>query len=141
MIKRSLCCNYKSSFCPNIKSIFIGIFLPKSKFILVDVLYRTLDKPRFIQHLDKSFKESNVSNIQECCLMGDLSVNLSTWNKILLEKKYDDSHSQAPVLVKEHMDLCFSHFLYQLIAEPRRTTEHTERLIDHILTYCAGKVI
>ena len=39
------------------------------------------------------------------------------------------------------MDLCFSHSLHQLIAEPARTTERTKTLIDHILTNSAEKVI
>ena len=39
------------------------------------------------------------------------------------------------------MDLYFSHFLYQLIAEPTRTTERTKTLIDHILSNSPEKVI
>ena len=55
-IKKSLSYNYKSSFFPNIKSIFIDIFFPKSKPISVDVLYRPPDKPRFTEYLDNSLK-------------------------------------------------------------------------------------
>ena len=50
-IRRSLSYNYKSSFCCNIESIFTDIFLPKSKPILVGVLYWPPDKPGFIKHL------------------------------------------------------------------------------------------
>ena len=52
--------------------------------------------------------------------MGDFNVNLLSGNKMLLVKQYYDSYSQAPSLVKKYMDLCFSHSLHQLIAEPAR---------------------
>ena len=39
------------------------------------------------------------------------------------------------------MDLCSSHSLHQLIAEPKRTTECTKTLIEHILTNSPEKVI
>ena len=73
--------------------------------------------------------------------MGDFNVNLLSGNKMLLDKQYYDFYSQAPPLVKEYMDLCFSHFLHQLIVEQARTTERTKTLIDYILTNSAIKVI
>ena len=60
---------------------------------------------------------------------------------MLLDKQYCDSYPQAPPLVKKYMDLCFSHSLHQLIAEPKRTTEHTKTLIDHIFTNLVEKII
>ena len=47
-IRKSLSYNYKSNFCPNTESIFTDIFLAKSKPVLVGMLYRPPDKPRFI---------------------------------------------------------------------------------------------
>ena len=99
--------NYKSSLCPNIESIFIDIFLPKSKPISVGVLHRLSDKPRLTEYLDYSLKESNISNIQECYLIGDFNINLLSGNKMLLDKQYNNSYSQAPPLIKKYMDLSF----------------------------------
>ena len=138
-IKISLSYNRKSRFCPHIESIFKDIFLPKSRPILVGVLNRLLGNLRFIESLDNSLKWSAISNIQECYLMDDF--NLLSLNKMLLDKQYYDSYSQAPPLVEKYMDLCFSHFLHQLIAEPTRTTKRTKTLIDHILTNSAEKAI
>ena len=39
------------------------------------------------------------------------------------------------------MDLCFSHSLHQLIAEPTKNTERTKTLKDHISTDSAEKMI
>ena len=82
-IRKSLSYNHKTSFCRNIESIFIDIFLPKSKPILVGVLYRPPDKPDFIEHLNNSLKESNMSNTQVCYLIGGFNVNLLSGNKML----------------------------------------------------------
>ena len=41
-IRKCLSYNHKTSFCRNIESIFIDIFLPKSKPILVGVLFNLL---------------------------------------------------------------------------------------------------
>ena len=79
-IRKSLSYNHQTSFCRNIESIFIDIFLPKSKTIFVGVLYRPPNKPDFIEHLNNSLKESNISNIPECYLISDFNVNLSSGN-------------------------------------------------------------
>ena len=60
---------------------------------------------------------------------------------MLLKKQYSDTYSQAPPIVKNYIDLCFSHSLHQLIVEPTRTTEHIKTFIDHILTNSPEKVI
>ena len=92
------------------------------------MLYRPPDKPRILEYSDNSLKESNVSNTQEYYLMGDFNVNLLSENKMLLDKQYYDFYSQIQPLVKNYMDLCFSHSLLQLIAERARTTERTKTL-------------
>ena len=52
---------------------------------------------------------------------------------MLLDKQFYYFYSQASPLIERYMDLCFSHSLHQLIAEPTRTNEHTRTLIDYIL--------
>ena len=126
----------------NIESIFVEVFFPKSKPILVGLLYWSPNKHRFIKYLQNPLKENNISNIQECYLIGDFNVNLLSGNKMLLHKQYHDSYSQAPPLVKKiYMKLCFPRSLHQLIAELTKTTERTKTLTNHILTNSAEKVI
>ena len=76
----------KRSYCHNIESIFIDIFFPKAKPILVEVLYRPPDKPDLIEHLNHFLKESNASDIQYCYLIGDFNVDLLSRNKMLFKK-------------------------------------------------------
>ena len=54
-IKKSLAYNYKHNFCKNTESIFIDIFLPKTKPILVAILYRPPGKNDFVKNLKKTF--------------------------------------------------------------------------------------
>ena len=61
-IRKSLSYNHKTNFCRNIESIFIGIFMQKSKPILEGVLYQSPDKPDFKEHFNNSLKESNIFN-------------------------------------------------------------------------------
>ena len=89
-IRKSLSYDHKTSFCRNIESIFMDVFLPKSHPILVGVLYRPLDKLDFIENFNNNLKESNISDTQECYLVGDFNVNLLSVNKMLLEKQHFD---------------------------------------------------
>ena len=46
---------YKDKFCKSTESIFIDIFLPKTKPILVGILYRPPDKNDFVKNLEETF--------------------------------------------------------------------------------------
>ena len=64
-IKKFLSYSNEPNFCGDIERVFIDIFLPKSKPILVEVLCQPPNKPEFIEHLDKSLKENSIGNIQD----------------------------------------------------------------------------
>ena len=70
-----------------------------------------------------------------------ININLLSGNKMILEKQYSDSYSRAPPIVKNYIDLCFSHSLHQLIREATRTTEHIKTLTAHIITNSPEKII
>ena len=126
-IKNHYLNNHKLSFSPNIDSIFIDIFLSKSKTTLVGMLCQPLDKSRFIEYLDNSLlKEGNISNIQQCYLMDDFNVNLLSRIKMLLDKYCYDSYSQALSLVKNQWSSGYFPSIHQLIAEPTWTTKHSK---------------
>ena len=85
-IRKFLSYNHKSTFCGHTKSIFIDIFLSKSKSILVALLYWPPNKLEFIEHLDNSLKENNICEFQECYLPVGFIVNFLSRNKMLLKK-------------------------------------------------------
>ena len=51
-IRKSWPCSQKPNFCGDTNSRFIDIFLLKSKPILVALLHRPSNKPKFTEHLD-----------------------------------------------------------------------------------------
>ena len=70
-IKSWIAYSYEDSFCSNTESIFLDIFfLPKSKPILLGILYRPPDKSDFVKHIHV-FIEIGVLDKQECYLLAD----------------------------------------------------------------------
>ena len=59
-IKSLIAYSYKYSFFSNSGSIFVDIYLPKSKTILLDVLYRPLDTSDCVKHINTVFTETGV---------------------------------------------------------------------------------
>ena len=132
-IKISIAYSYKDSFCSNTKSIFVDIFLPKSKPILLDILYRPPNKSDFVNH-NNVFTETGLLDKQEFYLLGDLNINLILEEKeIFSNKSYRSNSQNLPPLTKSYLDFCFS-FSLELISRPTRVTGKTATVIDHVLT-------
>ena len=79
-VKNSVSYNRKPNFCINTESIFIEIFLPKSKPVLMGISYRP-DKYNFVNCLERTFSDTNVFEFQECYLLGDININLQPKDK------------------------------------------------------------
>ena len=74
-VKNSISYNRKPNFCINKESLFIEIFLPKSKLVLIGVLYRPPDKYHFVNCLERTFNGTHVFESQECYVLGDININ------------------------------------------------------------------
>ena len=86
-VKKSLAYNYRDNFCKNTESIFIDIFLPKTKPILIGILYRPPDKNDFVKNLEETFTNCNILDKQECYLLGDFNINILQNGENVFEKK------------------------------------------------------
>ena len=140
--KRSLAYNYKDNFCKSTESIFVDIFLPKTKPILVDILYRPPDKNNFVKNLEETFTGFDILENQKCYLLGDFNINLFHNGKNIFGKKgYTSKLKSLPSLTKEYLDFGYSYSLEQLISVPTRITKITTTLIDHVLTNSPHKII
>ena len=100
-IKSWIAYSYEDSFCSNTESIFLDIFfLPKSKPILLGILYRPPDKSDFVKH-NNVFTEAGVLDKQECYLLGDLNINLILDEKeIFSNKSFRTNGQNLPYLTK-----------------------------------------
>ena len=65
-IKKSILYNRKPNFYINTESIFIEVFIPKSKPVLTGILYRPPDKCDLVNCLERTFSNTNVFESQEC---------------------------------------------------------------------------
>ena len=141
-VKKSLAYNYRDNFCKNTESIFSDNFLPKTKPILIGILYRPPDKNDFFKNLEETFTNCNILDKQECCLLGDFNINIFQNGENVFEKKLSNSKlNSIPFIVAEYLDFAFSYSLKQLISTPTRTTENTATLIDHALTNSPHQII
>ena len=102
------------------------------------MLYQPPDKPDFIGHLYNSLKEVTFLILG---MLPNRGFYLMSGNKMLFKKHHSDPFSHASPIVKNYINLCFSHSFHQLIMEPKRITEHAKTLIDHILANFPETVI
>ena len=71
-VKNSISYNQKPNFCINTESILIEIFLPRTKPVLIGILYRPTDKYDFVNCQERTFSDTNVFESQECYLLGEI---------------------------------------------------------------------
>ena len=118
------------------------IFLPKSKPVFIGILYRSPDEYNFLNCLDDTFKDTNVFELQEYYLLGDIHINLQHKDKeIFKHKSANNINKEIRHLTRSYLEFCFTHSLEQIITRPTRVTDQSAAtLIDHILTNSPNKV-
>ena len=122
--------NYKNSFCINPQSIFVHIYLLKSKPILLAISYRPPNKSDFVKHIDDVFTETGVLDKEECYLLGESNTNPHYGKEIFGNKIYRNGLNLTP-LTKDFLEVCFSFSLKSLILQPTRVTSKTCTIINH----------
>ena len=140
-VKNSISCNRKPNFCINTESIFIEIFLAKSKPVLIGILYRPPDKYDFVNCLERTFSDTNVFESQECYLLSEIVINLQSKDKeIFRHKPANTINKEILNLTRSYLEFCFTHSLEQIMTRPTRIFDQTATLIDDILTNSPDKV-
>ena len=110
--KNSITHNRKSNFCINAESIFIEVFLPKSKPVLIGIIYRRPDKYDFVNYLERTFSDTNPIESQECYFLGDISTILQPKDKeIFRNKSTNTTNKEIPLLTRTYLEFCFTHSL------------------------------
>ena len=80
-IKNDLSCNMKSFLPSEIENIFLEIFLPHSKPLLVGTIYRPPSQGSFTETITEHFSKIK-TNDTEIYVLGDFNINL------FLKQKY-----------------------------------------------------
>ena len=114
--------------------------MPKSKPILLGILYSPPNKSNFFKHINNVFTETGILDKQESYLLGDLNINLLLDEReILINKSYRTNGQKLPP-TNGYLGFCFSFSLKQLISTSTRVTSKTVTLIDHALANSSHKV-
>ena len=102
--------------------------LPKTKPILIGILYRPPDQSKFLDNLSTSISQTCSFNEQEVYILGDLNINLI------------NSQKHTPNGIKRYKEFCSLHGIEQLLTLPTRITKNSSSLLDHVLTNSADRI-
>ena len=127
-IRQDISFNKIESLSENIEHIFLDLFLPKTKPILIGVLYRPPKQRSFLNNLSIALENIPNVNSRELYILGDININL-----IYLGQ-------QMPMGIKRYYQMCALLGLSQIINNATRITEKTSSLLDHILTNSKEKI-
>ena len=102
--------------------------LPKTKPILIGILYQPPDQSKFLDNLSTSISQTCSFNEQEVYILGDLNINLI------------NSQKHTPNGIKRYKEFCSLHGIEQLLTLPTRITKNSSSLLDHVLTNSADRI-
>ena len=127
-IRKDLSFNVRENFSIDLENIFFDLLLPKSKPILIGIIYRPPDSSGFLEKLNAAISKTENFDSQEVFILGDLNIDLTN-------SKQSNSNG-----IKCYKEFCSLHGLVQLIQEPTRITEKSQTLLDHIISNSGKKV-
>ena len=125
-IKAEIAYDRKSDFSDEIENVFLNILLPKSKPILVGIIYKPPDQTDFINKFSIAIDNTKNFNSNETYILGDLNFDL-----LKIEETF---------YIRKYKEFCQMYGLKQLINQPTRITENTATLLDHILTNSKDRI-
>ena len=128
-IRNDISFSVRGDFSSEIENIFLDILLPKTKPILIGILYRPPDQSKFLDNLSTSISQTCSFNEQEVYILGDLNINLI------------NSQKHTPNGIKRYKEFCSLHGIEQLLTLPTRITNNSSSLLDHILTNSADRIL
>ena len=127
-IRSDISFNVRGDFSSEIENIFFDILLPKTKPILIGILYRPPEQSKFLDNLSTSISQTCSFNEQEVYILGDLNINLI------------NSQKHTPNGIKRYKEFCSLHGIEQLLTLPTRITKNSSSLLDHVLTNSADRI-
>ena len=75
-IRNDISFSVRGDVSSEVENIFLDILLPKTKPILIGILYRPPDQSKFLDNLSTSISQTCSFNEQEVYILGDLNINL-----------------------------------------------------------------
>ena len=80
-----MCFNRESKFSQGIEHVYINLFIPKMKPILIGIFYRPPGQDNFLEILTNDLNLLDIGR-NEIYLLGDFNINLLQDNKYILKE-------------------------------------------------------
>ena len=129
----------KHFFPKEIESTFVESLLPKTKPLIVGIIYRPPNQSNFLEIINANFGKLD-TNTKESHVAGDFNINMYQNNKYIVR---DDNTISSKFLssdIKNYHQFCTMHGLKQLRKSLTRVTCSTSTLIDHTLASFPSRV-
>ena len=136
-VRNDLSFTKRNYFPHNIETIFIEIFLPKTKPMTVGIVYRPASQTNFLETTNEHFYKLDTIN-KETYILGDFKINLYLNN--VFEKCSTIVLNTTPYDVRKYQEPYNVFNLKQLISCPTRTTCSSSTITDHILASYPDRV-
>ena len=129
----------RNYFPHDIETIFIEIFLPKTKPMTVGIVYRPPSQASFLETMNEHFYKLDTIN-KETYILGDFNINLYLNNKCVFEKCPTTVSNTLPYYVRKYQEFCNFFSLKQLFSCPTHISSCSSTIIDHILASYPDRV-
>ena len=120
-IRNNVSFNVRGNFSSEVENIFFDMLLPKSKPILIGILYRPSYQSKFLDKLSMAISETDNFDDQ-VYILGDLNVNLN------------NNQKHTPNGIKRYKQFCSLNGDEQLLTLPTRIIENSTFLLGRALT-------
>ena len=104
----------KQYFPEEIENVFFEILLPKTKPIVVGIIYRSSSQKNFLEILHKNFLSTN-TDAKETYSLGDFNINVHENNKYIVHENNTVCTKHESAEAKTYHQFCTMHGLTQLI--------------------------
>ena len=138
-VRNDLSFTKRNYFPHDIATIFIEIFLSKTKPMTVGIVYLPLSQTSFLETMNEHFYKLDTFN-KETYILGDVNINLYLNNSYVFEKCSTIVSNTIPYDVRKYQELCNVFNLKQLISCPTRITCSSSTIIDRILASYPNRV-
>ena len=101
---------YKNFLPKEIENIFVEILLPKTKPLIVGIIYRALNQSNFLEIMNANFDKLD-TDMKESCILGDFNINKYQNSKYIV---HDDNKTSSKFLssdIKNYHQFCTMHGL------------------------------
>ena len=128
MVRRNLSFNRIDLPFNNTEHIFFDLLLPKTKPILIGILYRLPKQAGFLNNISEALAYIPKYNDRETYILGDININLLC------------DEQKIPMGIKRYREFCALQGVTRFIENATRVTETSSSLLDHILTNSKEKI-